>query len=105
MNNQEDLQRIKALRLIDDEFMSVCFDNYIEGAELLLKVILDREDLKVSEVRTQRRSRIFRAGMYGLIFMLLIKMELNTILRSSVPIQALIRKEPDIIRVWLMLIC
>ena len=54
MNNQEDLQRIKALRLIDDEFMSVCFDNYIEGAELLLKVILDREDLKVSEVRTQK---------------------------------------------------
>ena len=54
MNNQQDFQRIKALRLIDDEFMSVCFDNYIEGAELLLKVILDREDLKVSEVRTQK---------------------------------------------------
>ena len=54
MNNQEDLQRIKSLRLIDDEFMSVCFDNYVEGAELLLKVILDRNDLKVSEVRTQK---------------------------------------------------
>ena len=51
---QEDLERIKHLRLIDDIFMTICFDNYIEGAELLLKVILDRDDLKVSEVRTQK---------------------------------------------------
>ncbi|MBR4948766.1 MAG: PD-(D/E)XK nuclease family transposase [Clostridiales bacterium] len=50
----EDLQRVRALRLIDDDFMSICFDGYIEGAELLLKIILDREDLKVSEVKTQK---------------------------------------------------
>ena len=51
---QEDLERIKHLRLIDDIFMTICFDNYIEGAELLLKVILDKDDLKVSEVKTQK---------------------------------------------------
>ena len=51
---QEDLKRIKSLRLIDDDFMTICFDNYIEGAELLLKIILDRDDLKVSEVKTQK---------------------------------------------------
>lgn len=59
MNNKkqhdpEDLKRIKALRLIDDEFMTICFDGYIEGAELLLKIILDRDDLKVSEVKAQK---------------------------------------------------
>ena len=51
---QDNLQRIKALRLIDDDFMTICFDGYIEGAELLLKIILDRDDLKVSEVKAQK---------------------------------------------------
>ena len=50
----EYLERLKHLRLMDDDFMTICFDNYIEGAELLLKVILDRDDLKVSEVKTQK---------------------------------------------------
>lgn len=53
-HDPEDLKRLRALRLIDDDFMTVCFDGYIEGAELLLKIILDRDDLKVSEVRTQK---------------------------------------------------
>ena len=45
---------IAGFRLMDDDFMTICFDNYIEGAELLLKIILDRDDLKVSEVKTQK---------------------------------------------------
>ena len=53
-HNPDDLQRLRALRLIDDDFMTICFDGYIEGAELLLKIILDRDDLKVSEVKTQK---------------------------------------------------
>ena len=52
--HQDDLQRISCLRLIDDDFMTICFDNYIEGAELLLKIILDRDDLTVTEVRSQK---------------------------------------------------
>ena len=51
---QEDLQRLRGLRLIDDDFMTACFDNYIEGAQLLLNIILDRTDLTVTEVRAQR---------------------------------------------------
>lgn len=39
---------------MDDDFMTICFDNYIEGAELLLKVILDRDDLTVLSVKTQK---------------------------------------------------
>ena len=54
-HDPEDLKRIKALRLIDDDFMSIFFDGYIEGAELLLKIILNRDDLKVSEVKTQKQ--------------------------------------------------
>ena len=51
---QEDLQRLRGLRLIDDDFMTACFDNYIEGAQLLLNIILDRTDLTVTEVRAQK---------------------------------------------------
>lgn len=53
-HDPEDLRRIKSLRLIDDDFMRIFFDGYIEGAELLLKVILDRDDIKVDDVRTQK---------------------------------------------------
>ena len=53
-HDPDDLQRLRALRLIDDDFMTVCFNDYVEGAELLLKIILDRDDLKVSEVKTQK---------------------------------------------------
>ena len=31
--HQEDLQRLRGLRLIDDDFMNACFDGYNEGAE------------------------------------------------------------------------
>lgn len=54
-HSPEDLRRIKALRLIDDDFMSIFFDGYIEGAELLLRIILERDDLKVTEVKTQKQ--------------------------------------------------
>lgn len=58
MNNeqlhQEDLQRIKGFRLIDDDFMSACFDGNIEGTELLLRIILDKPDLSVKSVTTQK---------------------------------------------------
>ena len=37
--HQEDLQRLRGLRLIDDDFMNACFDGYTEGVELLLRII------------------------------------------------------------------
>ena len=33
--HQEDLQRLRGLRLIDDDFMNICFDGYTDGAQLL----------------------------------------------------------------------
>lgn len=47
------LQRIKRLRLFDDDFMTKCFENYPEGVTLLLRVILDRPDLEVLEFHVQ----------------------------------------------------
>ena len=52
--HQEDLQRIRGFRLIDDDFMNVCFDGYIEGAELLLRIILNKPDIHVRKVTTQK---------------------------------------------------
>lgn len=52
--HQEDLQRIKGLRLIDDDFMNACFDENIEGTELILRIILNKPDLSVKSVKTQK---------------------------------------------------
>lgn len=52
--HQEDLQRIRGFRLIDDDFMNACFDGDIEGTELLLHIILGRSDIKVINVKTQK---------------------------------------------------
>ena len=51
--NQRDLQRLRGLRLMDDDFMSKCFENNIECMELVLHIVLGRDDLKVEKVETQ----------------------------------------------------
>ena len=51
---QKNLERIKALRLMDDNFMNVCLDKNKEAAELILKIVLGREDLSVIEVNNQK---------------------------------------------------
>lgn len=55
--HQEDLQRLRGLRLIDDDFMNACFDGYNDGAELLLRIILSKPDIRVKSVKTQRRMK------------------------------------------------
>lgn len=50
----EYLALIQKLRLIDDTFFNVCFDNNIEGMQLLLRIFLDRDDLVVKRVVTQQ---------------------------------------------------
>ena len=53
-NKKEYLQRIKEFRLLDDSFMSRVFDENVECTELILRIILDRPDISVSAVHTQR---------------------------------------------------
>lgn len=50
---QEILQRIKGMRLMDDEFMTKCFEDNVECTELVLRIIMDKDDLKVKSARTQ----------------------------------------------------
>ena len=51
----EMLRRIEAFTLFDDTFMTVVFDDNPETTEVLLRIILNRDDITVTKVRTQRR--------------------------------------------------
>lgn len=50
--HEQDLQRIKNFRLMDDDFMSKCFED-LGCTELVLRVIIGRDDLIVKQVVTQ----------------------------------------------------
>ena len=50
--HEEDLQRIRGFRLLDDDFMSKVFEDK-DCTEFLLRIILDRTDLKVINVHGQ----------------------------------------------------
>jgi hypothetical protein len=51
--HQQDLERLKSLRYMDDDFMTVCLADHFEGVELILRIILGRKDIKIISVRTQ----------------------------------------------------
>ncbi len=51
--HQQDLERLKSLRYMDDDFMTVCLADNFEGVELILRIVLGREDIKIKLVRTQ----------------------------------------------------
>ena len=52
---EEYLEKLKQFRLMDDDFMSKCFEDNIECTELVVRIVLDREDLKIEKVHTQHR--------------------------------------------------
>ena len=54
--HEEDLQRIRGFRLIDDDFMNACFDNNIEDTELILRIILNRPDISVKRARLAKEA-------------------------------------------------
>ena len=47
------VRKIKGFRLLDDDFMSRVFEDNIECTELLLHIIMNRDDIKVQEVHIQ----------------------------------------------------
>ena len=51
------LARIQAMRLMDDDFMTVVFDGDNEATEFLLRILLSRDDLHVKKVTTQKEKR------------------------------------------------
>ena len=46
-------ERIQNMRLLDDTFMTAAFDNNIEATQLLLRVIIEKADLKVVSAKAQ----------------------------------------------------
>lgn len=53
VRNEADLQMIKELRLMDDDFFSEALDGKIEAVEYILRTILERDDIKVKSTKTQ----------------------------------------------------
>ena len=51
--HQEDLQRLRGFRLLDDDFLTKCFEGDTASIELVLWIVLEKPDLKVLDVRTQ----------------------------------------------------
>ena len=51
--NEKDLQRIKELRLMDDDFFSEALDGKIEAVEYILNTVLERDDIKVKSTKAQ----------------------------------------------------
>ena len=52
LEHEKDLQRIQKLRLMDDDFMSVVFEDKA-CSQFLLQTILNRNDLIIKDVKTQ----------------------------------------------------
>lgn len=51
--HQEDLQRLKGFCLMDDDFMTKCFEGDPKYIQFVLRIILNKPDLVVVDVRTQ----------------------------------------------------
>lgn len=51
--HQEDLQRLRGFRLLDDDFMTKCLEGETACMELILRIVLEKADLQVTDVRTQ----------------------------------------------------
>lgn len=50
---EELLQRIRGFRLLDDDFMTKCFEENKKATELVLRIILEKKDIQVEKVITQ----------------------------------------------------
>lgn len=64
------LQRIRGFRLLDDDFMTKCFEENIEATELVLRIVLDKPDIKVEKIQTQYsmkniKGRLLRLDIYA----------------------------------------
>ena len=53
VTNESDLQRIKELRLMDDDFFSEALDGKTKAVEYILNTVLERNDIKVKSTKAQ----------------------------------------------------
>ncbi len=59
--NPEILARVRSMRLFDDEFMSAVFSDDIETTQLLIRILLNRNDLTV----TKSMSQVQKTNLFG----------------------------------------
>ena len=69
--HQQMLQRLKSFRLLDDDFMTKCFEENIEATELVLRIVLNQSDINVVTVQTQYsmknlKGRSLRLDIYAI---------------------------------------
>ena len=50
--HRKDLERLRALRYMDDDFFTVCLADNVEAVKLILRIVLG-QDIKIKSVRTQ----------------------------------------------------
>lgn len=53
LQNNKDLERLQALRYIDDDFITVCLEDNFEAVELILRIILNQDDIIIKSIKTQ----------------------------------------------------
>ena len=53
VTKENDLQRIKELRLMDDDFFSEALDGKTEAVRYILNTVLERDDIKVKSTKAQ----------------------------------------------------
>ncbi len=51
--HEQDLQRLRGFRLMDDDFLSAFFRDNIEDTEFVLRIILNKPGLRVKSVHAQ----------------------------------------------------
>lgn len=51
--HREDLRRLRGFRLLDDDFLTKCFEGDPKYIQLVLRIVLEMPDLVVVDVRTQ----------------------------------------------------
>ena len=63
--SEETLKILEQLRLFDDDFMTMVFDENIEATELLLNIILERNDMEVIKVEKQEVQKEMKNPLVG----------------------------------------
>lgn len=63
--SEETLKILGQLRLFDDDFMTKVFDENIEATELLLNIILERNDMEVIKVEKQEVQKEMKNPLVG----------------------------------------
>ena len=51
--HQQDLERLKLFRYMDDDFMTACLEDNYEAVELILRIVLGQEDITIKSIRVQ----------------------------------------------------